>query len=329
MAAHLPVSRVGRQRATSHSCGAVDVTPSASAQLPAAGELVLDHVAHFVPHIDAASRTLEQAGFTLTPFSQQSQRAEPGGPLLPAGAGNRCVMLERGYLEFLTPTADTPVAHQLRTAIKRYAGPHLVAFGTAAAEIDHARLAAAGFSPLEPIALQREIDTERSRETARFTVVRVPPGTMAEGRIQYCQQQTPELLWQPRWISHPNRATGLAGVILCVPDPREAAQRYARFTGLLAQVSGSVWRIDTARGYLLFVGADTLKRRLGVAPPALPWIAGCVLESEDIAATGDYLRRAGTPVQVLGGRRLMVAYPPAVGGITIFEPPRAGVPGFD
>jgi hypothetical protein len=305
------------------------MTDIPSSQVPAAGALVLDHVGHFVPHVDAASAALEKLGFTLTPFSEQSQRAEPGGPLAPAGAGNRCAMLQRGYLEFLAPTGDTTIAGQLRASIKRYVGVHLIAFGTAAAEADHERLQKGGFSPLEPVALQREIGTAAGHETARFTVVRVPPGTMPEGRIQFCRQHTPELLWQERWTQHANRATALSGVILRVADAREAAQRYARYTGLLAQLSGSVWRITTARGYLVFVDRDTLHRRLGVVPPALPWIAGCVLKSADIQASGEFLRRAGVPVHVLGSRRLLVVLPPEVGGIAIFEPADAGVLNFD
>jgi len=305
------------------------VTSVAASQVPAAGELNLDHVAHFVPHVDSAGGALEKLGFTLTPFSAQSHRPEPGGPLTPAGAGNRCAMLRRGYLEFLTPTGDTTIANQLRTAIKRYVGVHLIAFGSAAPEADHARLARAGFSPLEPLALQREIDTGRGRETARFTVLRVPPGTMAEGRIQFCRHHTPQLLWQERWLEHANRAVALNGVLVCVADPREAAQRYARYTGLLAQVGGSVWRIATARGYLLFLDAATLGRRLDAAPPALPWIAGYILESDDIAASGDCLRKSGTAVHVLGSRRLLVKLPPALGGLVIFEPKNSGVLNFD
>ena len=302
---------------------------TARAQIPAAGELVLDHVAHFVPHVDAASEALEKLGFTLTPFSEQSQRVEPGGPLVPAGSGNRCVMLREGYLEFLTPTGDTPIADQLRTAIKRYTGVHLVAFGSAAPDADHARLVRAGFGPLPPVALQRQIGTATGEGTARFTVVRVPPGTMPEGRIQFCQQHTPELLWQPRWLDHHNRATALAGVILRVADAREAAQRFARYTGLLAQLSGSVWRIGTARGYLLFVDRETLHRRLDVVAPSLPWIAGYVLKSEDIDQTGDTLRKSRVPVHVLGSRRLLVKLPAAFGGIIVFEPLDAGVFNFD
>jgi hypothetical protein len=238
-------------------------------------------------------------------------------------------MLQRGYLEFLCPTGDTPIANQIRTAIQRYVGVHLIAFGTADPIADHARLNKAGFGPLDPVALQREIDTEQGPDTARFTVVRVPPGTMAEGRIQFCHQLTPRLLWQERWMFHANRASALAGVILRVADAQEAAQRFARYAGLLAQVTGSVWRIDTARGFLLFVDRDTLHRRLGVLPPVLPWIAGYVLKSDDIEATGDFLRRTGAAVHVLGNQRLLAQMPPALGGILIFEPANSGVINFD
>jgi hypothetical protein len=93
---------------------------------------------------------------------------------------------------------------------------------------------------------------------------------------------------------------------LRVADAREAAQRFARYTGLLAQPSGSTWRISTARGYLLFADRETLHRRLGVVAPSLPWIAGYVLSSEDIAETGDHLRMSRVPVHVLGSQRLMV-----------------------
>src|SRR4051812_24678912 len=204
----------------------------ARCQVPAAGTLVLDHVAHFVPGADDAMHALEQLGFTVTPFSPQSHRPTPDAPVTPAGTGNRCVMLRRGYLEFLTPTADTQIAGQLRQAMSRYVGIHLVAFGTADPEADRARLEAGGFAPLPVLQLERPIGTPAGEHTARFQVLRVAPGTMPEGRIQFVQQRTPELLWQRRWLDHANRAFALAAVMLCVADPEEAAQRYARYTGL-------------------------------------------------------------------------------------------------
>lgn len=294
-------------------------------QSPPPGKLNIDHVAHFVPHIDAASAALEQAGFTLTPFSEQSHRLEPGGPLTPAGAGNRCVMLREGYLEFLTPTGDTAIAQQLRNSIQRYTGLHLIALGTVTPDADHARLAKNGFAPLPPVALQREVGTTEGSGTARFTVVRVPPGTMAEGRIQYCQQHTPELLWQARWLEHRNHARGLAAVIICVADPQEAAQRYARYTGLLAQVTGTQWRIDTQRGALLFVTPAAVEKQFGISPPALPWIAAYVLTSDRLSATREVLNTVRCDVRELGNR-LLLRWPGPVGGFVLFQQAGTALP---
>ena len=298
--------------------------PAAAAQAPPPGALNIDHVAHMVPDIDAASAALTRLGFTQTPFSEQSHRLQPGGPLVPAGSGNRCVMLESGYLEYLTPTGATPVADQLRAAIERYVGVHLIAFGTQRPDLDFDRLAKERFGPLAPIALQRPIGTESGEGLARFTVVRVPPGTMAEGRIQYCQQHTPELLWQPRWLKHENGATRLASVLLVVADPREAAQRYSRYTGLPSTQSDDAWRLETARGVLIFVDEHTVGRVLELRAPILPWIAGYALETRDIVATRDYLARARLDVQQLSTRRTLVAMPPALGGILVFQAAGAG-----
>ena len=292
----------------------------AQAQVPAAGSLTLDHVAHFVPNLDDAAPTLEKLGFTLTPFSAQSHRLEASGPPVPAGTGNRCMMFRRGYVECLTPTGDTPVANQLRAAIRRYVGVHLIAFGTAAPELDHARLSEHAFAPLTPVALQRQIDTPQGNDTARFTVVRVPPETMAEGRIQFCQHHTPQLVWQPQWLAHANHAVALTAVILCVEDPADAAARYALFTGLEAAGSGDNRHLDARRGRLLFSTPATINRIFNAAPPRLPWIAGYVLASDDMAATRQHIAATGYAHGDLDPPRLYVVPPSGVGGIIVFEP---------
>lgn len=289
-------------------------------QAPPPGTINVDHVAHFVPHVEAASAALSKAGFSLTPFSPQSHRLEPGGPVVPAGTGNRCVMLKSGYIEFLTPTGDTPIANQLRAAIKRYVGVHLIAFGTSAPDLDHARLAKGGFEPLAPVALQRGIETSSGSDTARFTVVRVPPGVMPEGRIQFCQHHTPQLVWQERWLEHANGAEALTGVLLCVADPQEAAQRYGRYTGLVPRASGNAWCLDTARGYLSFIDAQQCRRSFGIEPHALPWIAGYVVATASMSRSRDYLIASGLTTKALGRERCIIELPSEVGGLIVFEP---------
>jgi hypothetical protein len=287
-------------------------------QVPKPGELTLDHIAHFVPDRAAASDALERLGFTLTPFSEQSHRLEADGPLVPAGTGNRCIMLERGYLEFLTPFGDSPIADQLRAAMRRYVGIHLVAFGTASPDTDYQRLSREGFNPLYPVALQRPIGTETGEDTARFTVVRVPPDAMPEGRIQYCAQLTPELVWQKRWIAHGNGAVELAAVTLCVDDPVAAAARYGKFTGVEPAERGPWRTLRTSRGRLFFGTAAIVQRELGLTAPAMPWIAAYTLRVRDLAATRGDLRRAGFETRDLAAGRCLVVLPAALGGGIVF-----------
>jgi hypothetical protein len=147
---------------------------------------------------------------------------------------------------------------------------------------------------------------------------------MAEGRIQYCQQHTPELLWQHRWVQHRNGAMALASVLLCVTDPTEAVQRYSRYTGLPATKTADAWIIETARGALTFTDPATFERAFGSPTPALPWIAGYALESRDLIATRDYLARARIDTHGLPGGRLVVKMPPELGGMLIFQRPDSG-----
>jgi hypothetical protein len=305
----------------------VKLSPStaeiAAAQAPRPGKLSLDHVAHFVPDMENAAPALEKLGFTLTPFSAQSHRLEPGGPLTPAGTGNRCLMFKRGYIECLTPTGDTQTANELRAAIKRSVGIHLIAFGTASPDLDHARLLEQGFEPDTPVALQRQLGTPHGEDTARFTVVRVPPGTMAEGRIQFCQHHTPQLVWQPQWLTHANHAAALTAVVLCVENPADTAARYARFTGLKAAGAGDNWHIDTMRGRLLFSTPAVIKRTFNAEPARLPWIAGYVLASGNMGATRKHIVSTGFAHGDLDKQRQFVVPPTSVGGIIVFEPARS------
>jgi hypothetical protein len=297
------------------------------AQVPSPGALNLDHVAHFVPDRETAAAALARLGFTTTPFSEQFHRLEADGPLVPAGTGNRCVMLREGYLEFLTPFLDTPVAAQLRDAIARYTGVHLIAYGTADAEADHARLSAEGFAPPPAVRLQREAEAASGTTTVRFVVTRTPPGTMPEGRIQFCGHQTPEGVWQLRWLDHANRAAGLRRVFLVLADPAEAATRYARYAGLPSGLvfgpAGTEFVQQTERGTLHLMDMAALRAQFdpdaSMAPPSLPWIAGYELASDDLSITRAVLENGGTKFTELADGRLRVLLPPELGGFILFS----------
>lgn len=286
---------------------------SARSQRPAPGALVLDHIAHWVPDREAAEAELRRLGFAPTPFSEQFTRASPDAAPVSAGTGNHCAMLDAGYLEFLAPIGDTPNAASLRRGIARYTGVHLIAFGTAEPDRDRARLAREGFDPLPTVALERPIGTPGGTGRARFAVVRTQVGAMAEGRVQFVEQRTPELLWQPRWLEQPNSAYALKRVHLCVADPAEAAARFARYTGLAVTPVDGAPGLVTARGDLVFRDAAGTKAALGVEAPDLPWIAGCTLACRDLARVPE-----GRPTAQ--GRVIVPSQ--ALGGVFVFEETR-------
>jgi hypothetical protein len=291
-----------------------------TAQRPPAGALSLDHIAHFVPEMTPAAASLERLGFSLTPFSLQQHRTSPEAPLEPAGSGNRCAMLRQGYLEFLTPTSDTPVAQRMRAAIGRYVGQHLICFGTSESERMHRHLAESGFAPLPPVALQRQIGTPTGEATARFTVLRVPPEAMPEGRVQIVEHHTPELLWQERWLDHPNGACALLASIVCVGDVAEAASRFARFAQATVRRTGGVAVVEgRGHGRVLILDAEAARSWLSIVPPCLPWIAGTVLRVDDLAATSRYLKRAGCAARRASlGDALITIGPAELGGVFMF-----------
>src|SRR5262245_30175623 len=178
----------------------------ADRQLPIGDEIFLDHIGHFVPDQDAASRALSRAGFTPTPVSIQVNPDPKGGPPQLTGTGNVTAMLSRGYIEVLFKTADTTLGRELDTAMARYAGVHLAAFVVADAAGAHRRLREDGFRVRPLVSLQRPVDTGAGSGTAAFTVARVEPGEMPEGRIQMLTHHTEDTVWQTRWLGHPNGA---------------------------------------------------------------------------------------------------------------------------
>lgn len=101
------------------------IPADAERQLPLAAETFLDHVGHFIPDADAASAALTRAGFAPAPNSIQVA----DGQL--TGTGNVTAMLERGYIEVLFKTADTPLGREFDASMARYAGLHLIAFAVA------------------------------------------------------------------------------------------------------------------------------------------------------------------------------------------------------
>ena len=261
-------------------------------QLPAGDEIFLDHVAHFVRDAEAASRALQRAGFAPTPISIQANGNSSGG-FTPTGTGNITAMFRRGYTEVLFKTTETPLTREFDAALARHAGLHLAAFSVADAAKARTRLATAGFAVRDLVNMQRPVGTATGSDTAAFTIARVEPGMMPEGRIQMLTHNTEAAVWQPRWLSHPNSVSDLIDVVIAVADVEETASRFARFTGRAAAPTpgGALIRLDRGGVYLLT--HDRAAEKLPEVPvTALPFMIGYALGVESLAVAEAVVERA-------------------------------------
>jgi len=283
--------------------------PFPPAQLPHAGQIFLDHVGHFVRDPDAARRALLRAGFSVTPFSVQTLPDPSGGAPQPTGTGNLCAMLRRGYVEVLARTADTPLAVEFDAALRGHEGLHLAAFAVADPPDQHARLAAAGF-PMRPLVyFERAVELPGGPGLAAFRVVRLERGAMPEGRIQALAHLTEAAVWQPRWLDHPNGASGLLACVFRVTDLREAVPRFERFLDRPATqlVGGAMIALD--RGALLLAAPG---RAQPFGPSAGPGGLGYAVLVQSLDHLADALDVGGIGFRKVGAC-LMARFPEGLG----------------
>lgn len=295
-------------------------------QLPTGDEIFLDHVAHFVRDAGAAQRALIHCGFAPAPISIQVN-PDPADGTRPTGTGNITAMFERGYAEVLFKTADTPLTREFEAMLEQHAGLHLAAFAVANAEAAHRRLAGSGFAVRDLVHMSRPADTEAGAATAKFTIARVEPGVMPEGRIQMLTHHTEQTVWQRRWLNHPNSACGLIDVVIAVADVEEAAARFARFIGRKATRTsgGAVLHLD--RGGIYLVSHDRITERVPEVPiTRLPFMVGYALRVRSLAAAETAVNRADLDWHTFEGG-ITAAFPVDLGeGAWFFVEDAAGLP---
>ncbi len=266
----------------------------ADRQLPIGEEIFLDHVGHFVADPEAAARALVRAGFAPAPVSIQVNPDPNGGAPRLTGTGNVTAMFSRGYIEALFRTADTPLGRELEAGLARYPGVHLAAFAVADAAAAHHRLTGQRFRVRPLVEMQRPVDVGGATGTAAFTLARLEPGEMPEGRMQILTHRTEDMVWQPRWLAHPNGALGLLSLVIAVADPEQAAQRFARFTARQMSPSPQGYTIELDRGRLHLVTADAFTQMLPEIPiPALPFVGAYGIKVRSLASLEQILTRSG------------------------------------
>jgi catechol 2,3-dioxygenase-like lactoylglutathione lyase family enzyme len=278
----------------------------------------LDHVAVMVSDLDAAGAAYDRLGFQLTPISQHSGALSPGGPVEQWGVANRCIMLQRGYLELMGVVDPTLYDNRVPEFLSRYEGIHILAFGCDDAAATADALAAAGFGATGVHALSRTLDTTEGERLALFNLVRLPPEETPEGRVLAIEHLTRDYLWQERYLTHPNGARALTELVVCVDDVKEAARRYARYFGIPFTQNGIGAECALQFGKFKLLDHSELQNSFGIEPPTLPFAASFTIAVTDLRETQELLEKNGVAVTT-GDGKLMVSRTDAHGAIVVFE----------
>lgn len=196
------------------------------------GALTLDHAGALVRDLAAGAARWERLGFTLSPQSRQRGAVPGAAGMQPWASANRCAIFRRGYLELIglvDPGAHNPWARFL----SRFEGLHLLALRCENADAAYADLSAQADFLQPPVQRERPVQIDGAQHTMRFRNIFSDDARCPEGRYIVIEHQTPDLLWQPSLMAHPNGACSLREVLVVAQDDGVAGR--LRALGSLAQ----------------------------------------------------------------------------------------------
>ncbi|MCJ2073994.1 VOC family protein [Methylobacterium sp. J-030] len=233
----------------------------------------LDHVVINVRRrMDEAADLFAALGFRLTPRGHHS-----------LGSINHLMMTPGPYLELVGVPETGP---QRPDVLESPSGLNGLVVASRDADATHARLAAAGLAAGPPVAFSRPVTVAGREDAARFRTVRVPADRFPAGRLYHCEHLTPDLVWRPEWLDHPNGFSGIDALTIESPAPEADAALYAAASFAPAEAAGGVWtlrlgemRVAIVPGpaarfaalALRFRGLDALEARAAALPEAA-WV---------------------------------------------------------
>jgi hypothetical protein len=230
----------------------------------------IDHVVVDVgDRMDEAALRYRQLGFQLT------QRAHHS-----LGSANHLAMFDPDYLELLSP-GDGKRADLAGFPVGLNGLVFAMQDANALYEVQRDRGV-----PVERVQhFTREVQLADGRqEEARFNVVRLPPRSMFDGRVYFCEHLTPELVWRPEWQAHANGALRIARMAIASDAPDRIADALDRMFGPGAVERGAGKHVVTAGNVKIEVWQrDRLAAELGSAMP-------------DAAGRGDHMALLGIRV---------------------------------
>ncbi len=214
-------------------------------------------------------------GFTLTPKSRHS-----------LGSVNHLIVFRNSYLELVGLERGGPVRQDI---MESHMGIDGLVFAMDEEQAVFGRLEKAGLAASSPQHFSRLLENGGKVE---FVAVRLEPGQFTEGRVYFCRHLTPELVWQPDYMVHPNGVTGISRLAIAASDPELTREAYGRVG-------------EMARGMPDIFSLDEAKERFGLGSVRPDCFLAITFEGTDIDRMKGFLRDAGVSYFFVGENLLV------------------------
>lgn len=202
--------------------------------LHAVGHTEFDHAVIMVrDRLEALAPHYERQGFHLSETAVHN-----------LGSCNRLIVLDSTYLELLGWPPGAPPARK-EIADSPF-GLEALVFRTTDAEATYERLKAAGFAVNPVQELTRPARVGDREIQARFHTVRFAEQPIPGFRMYFCRHLTPEAVWAPELMDHPNQAEHLVRIDALAADAEAVARRMALVADVTAQKTASGWDVPLA-----------------------------------------------------------------------------------
>jgi catechol 2,3-dioxygenase-like lactoylglutathione lyase family enzyme len=266
----------------------------------------LDHVLVGVAELEAAKSAWGRLGF----------KACPRGRHIGWGTANYCLMFPHDYVELIGIVDAGQFVNRLDEFLAaRGEGLMAVAFATDDAADCAERLRAEGIAAEGPKDLKRILELPEGEALPEFKLVFTPDEATPALRSFVCHHLTPEIVWRPEWLEHPNGAQAITEVVVAVELPGELGLAYATLLGMESVRAADGWiQVQAGDCILTFLGPETLAKRYPDVPAGpVPRIAGMTVAVRDPAATRYFLEVAEVPFAETEDGRLRIAPEQATG----------------
>ena len=199
----------------------------------------IDHCFILVDDLDQAAEQYAAMGFTLSPRGIHSEAK---------GSANYTIMFPEDYFEILGIIKATALNVARRDALELHGqGLHAVACRiddahAAARDLDTLGIKTTGLNDFErPVKL-----ADGTTGTAAFSTLSFMHEDVPLGSVFMCHHKTPETVWLPELIEHPNTACALNAILAVSDEPEKEAMQFSRLwaAGTVTATDG-VYRIDT------------------------------------------------------------------------------------